>query len=161
MDRGARPTTVHGVPKSQTQLNTAQHPSGLASKQPTCQCRRRKRRGFKPWVRKVPWRRKWQYSCLGNSMDREACMGCSSWSCNELGMTKHTCTIKTKPIQLFKFFKGFSTYHLWKRLIFKTEERPEFRGSIIQNKAKEIVVSFNSSPTIWAGEIMTPYIFIF
>lgn len=76
-------------------------------------------------------------------------------------MTKHTCTIKTKPIQLFKFFKGFSTYHLWKRLIFKTEERPEFRGSIIQNKAKEIVVSFNSSPTIWAGEIMTPYIFIF
>ena len=25
-----------------------------------CQCRRHKRRGFNPWVRKIPWRRKWQ-----------------------------------------------------------------------------------------------------
>ena len=29
-------------------------------KEPACQCRRHKRRGFKPWVRKMPWRRKWQ-----------------------------------------------------------------------------------------------------
>ena len=33
---------------------------------------------FNPWVGKIPWRRAWQptpvflYSCLGNSMDREA-----------------------------------------------------------------------------------------
>ena len=30
---------------------------------------------FDPWVRKIPWRRKWQptqYSCLGNPMDRGA-----------------------------------------------------------------------------------------
>ena len=26
----------------------------------TCQCRRLKRRGFHPWVRNIPWRRKWQ-----------------------------------------------------------------------------------------------------
>ena len=25
-----------------------------------CQCRRRKRHGFHPWVGKMPWRRKWQ-----------------------------------------------------------------------------------------------------
>ena len=28
---------------------------------------------FDPWVRKMPWRRKWQphqYCCLGNPMDR-------------------------------------------------------------------------------------------
>ena len=29
----------------------------LSSKESTCQCRRRK---FNPWVRKIPWRRKWQ-----------------------------------------------------------------------------------------------------
>ena len=29
-------------------------PSG---KEPACHCRRR---GFRPWVRKIPWRRKWQ-----------------------------------------------------------------------------------------------------
>ena len=31
---------------------------------------------FEPWVGKTPWRKKWQpisqFSCLGNSMDREA-----------------------------------------------------------------------------------------
>ena len=28
--------------------------------QSTCQCRRIRRHGFDPWVRKTPWRRKWQ-----------------------------------------------------------------------------------------------------
>ena len=39
------------------------------------QCRRRRRRGFDPWVRKIPWRRKWQPTpvfLLGNPMDRGA-----------------------------------------------------------------------------------------
>ena len=31
-----------------------------AHKEPACQCGRRKRYGFDPWVRKVLWRRKWQ-----------------------------------------------------------------------------------------------------
>ena len=32
-------------------------PSG---KEPACQCRRHERLGFNPWVRKIPWSRKWQ-----------------------------------------------------------------------------------------------------
>ena len=32
----------------------------LISKEPACQCRRYKRLGFDPWVRKIPWRRQWQ-----------------------------------------------------------------------------------------------------
>ena len=28
--------------------------------EPTCQCRRLKRRGFDPWIGKIPWRRAWQ-----------------------------------------------------------------------------------------------------
>ena len=28
--------------------------------------------GFDPWVKKIPWRRKWQPTCLGNPMDRGA-----------------------------------------------------------------------------------------
>ena len=30
------------------------------------------RRGLDPWVRKIPWRRKWQPTCLGHRMDRGA-----------------------------------------------------------------------------------------
>ena len=32
-------------------------PGGMSSKEPTCQCRRCKRRGFDPWVGEIPWRR--------------------------------------------------------------------------------------------------------
>ena len=35
-------------------------PRGSAGKESICQCRRHKRRGFNPWVRKIPWRRRWQ-----------------------------------------------------------------------------------------------------
>ena len=40
------------VKKRQTGL-----PWWLSGKESTCQCRRHR---FDPWVRKVPWRRKWQ-----------------------------------------------------------------------------------------------------
>ena len=35
-------------------------PGGACGKKPACQCRRRKRCGFDPWVGKIPWRRAWQ-----------------------------------------------------------------------------------------------------
>ena len=44
-----------------------------SSKESACRCRRCKRWGFDPWVRKIPWRRKWQPTpvfLLGNPTDR-------------------------------------------------------------------------------------------
>ena len=35
-------------------------PDGTSAKEPACQSRRCKRRGFDPWVGKIPWRRAWQ-----------------------------------------------------------------------------------------------------
>ena len=32
-------------------------PGDTSGKESTCQCRRH---GFDPWIRKIPWRRKWQ-----------------------------------------------------------------------------------------------------
>ena len=32
----------------------------MGNKEPACQCRRLKRCGFNPWVRKIPWRRAWK-----------------------------------------------------------------------------------------------------
>ena len=48
---------------------------GTSSKEPTCQCRRHKRHGFNPWVRKISWRRAWQHTLVflpGGSLDRGA-----------------------------------------------------------------------------------------
>ena len=39
-------------------------PRWLSGKESACQCRRYKRCGFDLWVRKIPWRRKWQSSIL-------------------------------------------------------------------------------------------------
>ena len=50
-------------------------PSDAGSKEPSCQCSRRKRCRFDPWVGKISWRRvssPLQYSCLENPMDRRA-----------------------------------------------------------------------------------------
>ena len=35
-------------------------PGGASSKEPACQCRRHKRRGFDSWIGKIPWRTAWQ-----------------------------------------------------------------------------------------------------
>ena len=35
-------------------------PDGASGKESACQCRRHKRQGFDPWVRKILWRRAWQ-----------------------------------------------------------------------------------------------------
>ena len=46
-----------------------------SGKEPSCQCRRHKRREFDPWVRTTPGGghgNPLQYSCLENPMDREA-----------------------------------------------------------------------------------------
>ena len=64
--------------KSVITWNTKDEPSfptGTSGKEPTCQGRSHKRRGFDSWVGKIPWRRACnplQYSCLENPMDRGA-----------------------------------------------------------------------------------------
>ena len=51
-------------------------PGGSGGKEPTCECRRCKRRAFDPWVEKIPWRRARQPTPVlmsGESRDRGAC----------------------------------------------------------------------------------------
>ena len=63
--------------------------SGTSGKEPTCQCRRYKTRGFDPWVRKILWNREWQPTPVflpGNSHGQRSLVGHSSWGCKELDM---------------------------------------------------------------------------
>ena len=46
---------------------------------------------FNPWVRKIPWRRKWQPTAVflsGKSHRQRSLVGYSPWSCKELDMTE-------------------------------------------------------------------------
>ena len=57
-------------------------------------CLQFRKRGFDPWVGKMPWRRKWQavqYCCLKNPMDRGAWgagapPGWGSWRAESMGL---------------------------------------------------------------------------
>ena len=58
---------LHGFTNSWTCLSdfhfhilSLSFPCGTSYKEPACQCRRYKRCGLDPWVRKIPWRRAWQ-----------------------------------------------------------------------------------------------------
>ena len=61
-------------------------PGDSSGKEFTCQCRRLRRCGFNPWVRKIPQRRKWQSTpvCLcGKSHEQRSLMGYSPWGHKE------------------------------------------------------------------------------
>ena len=64
----------------------------LSGKESTCQCRKCKRLEFDPWVRQIPWRRKWQptpVSLSGKSHGQRTLVGYSPWDCKGSKMTKH------------------------------------------------------------------------
>ena len=65
-------------------LSKLRLPGWCSGKEPTCQCRRRRRRRFDPWVRKIPWRRKWQPTPVflpGKSHGQRSLVDCIAWDC--------------------------------------------------------------------------------
>ena len=53
-------TVVSQGPRDERGWAVRDSPGGSDSKELACQCTRHRRWGFDPWVRKIPWRRKWQ-----------------------------------------------------------------------------------------------------
>ena len=82
-------------------------PRRLNGKESACQCRRHRIHGFESWVRKVPWRRKWQPSPVflpGEFYWQGSLVDYSRCSCKESDMTECTCTlynILTKRCEAF------------------------------------------------------------
>ena len=59
-----------------------------SGKESTCQCKKCKRHEFNPWVRKIPWSRKWQPALvflLGKFHKQRSLAGYSPWGCKRLG----------------------------------------------------------------------------
>ena len=66
-------------------------PRWLSGQEFACQCRRGRRLGFDPWVRKIPWRRKWQPSPVfwpGKSHGQRSLVDYSPWGRKESDMTE-------------------------------------------------------------------------
>ena len=79
---------------------------GLSGKEFACQCGSLKQRRFDPWVRKTPWRRKWQptpVSLPGESYGQSSLEGHSPWGCKEQDTTEQSCVNITWWIISFWF----------------------------------------------------------
>ena len=78
----------------------------LSGKESTCQYRRHR---FNPWVRKIPWTRKWQPSPVflpGNPMDRE------TWQLQSTGSQRvgHDWAHMQDILNLLLYFTNFTVY---------------------------------------------------
>ena len=65
-------------------------PRWLSGKESACQGGRHWRRGFDPWVGKIPWSRKWQPTPVllpRKSHGQRSLAGYSPWGCKELDTT--------------------------------------------------------------------------
>ena len=70
-------------------------PGGTSGKEPACQCRRHKRRKFDPWIRKIPWRRKWQPTPAflpEKFHGQRSLASCSPWGRKESDVTEQLST---------------------------------------------------------------------
>ena len=73
-------------------------------KESACQCRRLKRCGFKPWVGKIPWSRKWQPTPVflpGKFHGQRSLAGYSPWGLEKSDMTEHTLTFPKLEIDSY------------------------------------------------------------
>ena len=68
-------------------------PGGSSGREPVCQCRRRKRGSFDPWVKKIPWRKAWELTPVflpGESHGQRSLVGYSPQGGKESDTTEVT-----------------------------------------------------------------------
>ena len=74
-------------------------PRCLSAKASACQCKRSRRHRFDPWVRKVPWRSKWQPTPVflpgQESHGQRSLVGYSLWSCKRVRLSDWTITMSS------------------------------------------------------------------
>ena len=94
-------------------------PRWLSGKESACQCRRC---GFNPWVRKIPWRRKWQPTLIflpGKFHGQRSLAGFNPCDHKELDTIEHTCQPKNHaPALPLVCYLSASRYSWGKRCLF-------------------------------------------
>ena len=89
-------------------------PRWYSGKEYACQCRRPKRLRFDPWVRKIPWRMKWQPVPIflpGESHVQRSLMGYSPWGHKRIG---HDLAAEHTHTQFFTDYTYFTEdFHIF------------------------------------------------
>ena len=112
-----------------------------------CQSKRHKRHGFDPWVRKIPWRRKWQHNPVllpGKFHGHRSLAGYSPRGHKESDTTEHRhtdshcrslCSLNTwSPLTCFYFTLCSRWIYLsfpWERKVVCSRAWPVFSGLLL------------------------------
>ena len=91
MNLGASETAPSLKCSESTSPNPCAYSGGARGEEPTCQCRRHKRREFDPWVGKIPWKRAWQPTPVflpGRVHGQRSLVGYSQWDRKESDTTE-------------------------------------------------------------------------
>ena len=93
----------------------------LSGRESACQCRRHKRRGFDPWIRKILWKRKWQPTSVflpGESHGHRSLAGYSPWGRKWVNVTmrlnNNKCHIKPQHSLFRQLLPGYQDIKSWK-----------------------------------------------
>ena len=101
-------------------------PGGATGEEPFCQCRRHKRLGFDPWVRKIPWRRASQPTPVflpGGSHGQRSLVGYIPWGHKESDTTERTYCTHTHIIQMVDYLKIGKPVNLTHKLLSLTKQK--------------------------------------
>ena len=94
-------------------------PGSTSSEESACQCRRLKRHGFHPWVRKIPWRGKWQPTPVflpGESHGQKNLVGFSPWDHKEWTQLSNWAPLRSFQIVVIIDYGDFFSppfYHVY------------------------------------------------
>ena len=104
------------------------------------QCRRHKRHGFSPWVRKIPWRRTWQPTpgfLPGKSHGQGSLAGYGSYGLKELRTTEHACTLTGWE----------SCHHVWiENKILSQHEKPTQKVNFSADSSEQVEAADGAFP---------------
>ena len=133
-------------------------PCGLpwcsAGKEPACQCRRHKRRGFNPWVRKIPWRRAWQPTLVvlpGEFHGQRSLAGYSPCVCVSCSVVSDSATPWT-PL-----FVEFSRQEYWSGLPLPPPKEKSLGSHKVGYNLATEHACFPHMPHINVAHYQTPY----
>ena len=91
----------------------------LSGNESVCQCKRRRRHRFDPWVRKILWSRKWQPTPVflpGKFHGQRSLEGCvQPMGCKESDTTEHTSMHMRVPVLTYQqrlFQRELSNFQL-------------------------------------------------
>ena len=139
---------------------------GAVGKESICQCGRRQKRGLNPWVRKIPWRRKWQPTpvSLPRKFHKQRSLADTihgvTKSQTQLGahshVCRHTCTLRMSSLTYTSLMSSFCVIH-FRDLFLQSNTLFCVYTHIALGKGQLDISYCGSIISLWCGQVLISF----